>query len=63
VRFLFRLFLEGDDRSAPMGMKAFATSLNANCHRTRAGGTRGPRPVYALLARADYAGRMGTSTV
>jgi hypothetical protein len=42
--------------------RSIATCLNANGHRTRRGATRGPRPVYALLARADYAGRMGTST-
>jgi site-specific DNA recombinase len=39
VRLIFRLFLEGDQGSGPLGVKAIATCLNAKGHRTRGGAT------------------------
>jgi site-specific DNA recombinase len=58
VRLIFRLFLEGDNGSGPMGVKAIAVWLNAHGHRTRAGATWGLGPIHALLGHPVYAGRM-----
>ena len=58
VRLIFRLFLEGDGRSGPMGVKAIAVWLNTHGFRTRGGATWGLGPVHALLTHPVYAGRM-----
>jgi site-specific DNA recombinase len=58
VRLIFRLFLEGDGRSGPMGVKAIAVWLNTHGYRTRGGATWGLGPVHTLLAHPVYAGRM-----
>ncbi len=39
VRLMFRLFLEGDQGSGPMGIKAIAVWLNTHGYRTRGGAT------------------------
>jgi DNA invertase Pin-like site-specific DNA recombinase len=51
VRLMFRLFLEGDAGSGPMGVKAITVWLNAQGYRTRGGGDLGNRP----RARPAYA--------
>jgi DNA invertase Pin-like site-specific DNA recombinase len=58
VRLIFRLFLEGDGRSGPMGVKAIAVWLNTHGFRTRGGATWGFGSLHALLTHSVYAGRM-----
>ena len=58
VRLMFRLFLEGDGGSGPLGVKAIAAWLNDRGYRTRGGATWGVGPVHALLTHPVYAGRM-----
>ena len=58
VRLIFRLFLEGDNGSGPMGVKAIAVWLNTHGYPTRAGATWGLGPIHALLTHPVYAGRM-----
>jgi site-specific DNA recombinase len=58
VRLVFRLFLEGDNGSGPMGVKAIAVWLNARGYRTRTGATWGIGPIHTLLSHPVYAGRM-----
>jgi site-specific DNA recombinase len=58
VWLIFRLFLEGDSGSGPMGVKAIAVWLNAHGYRTRAGATWGLGPIHGLLTHPVYAGRM-----
>ena len=57
VRLIFRLFVEGDKRSGPMGVKASTSWLNAHGHRTRTGGFWGVGRVHALLTNPVYAGK------
>ena len=51
VRLIFRLFLEGDGRSGPMGVKAIAVWLNTHgyphARRRHLGPGPGPRPADA----------------
>jgi DNA invertase Pin-like site-specific DNA recombinase len=58
VRLIFRLFLEGDSGSGPMGIKAIAVWLNAHGYRTRGGANWGIGPIHSLLRHSVYAGRM-----
>jgi site-specific DNA recombinase len=58
VRLMFRLFLEGDGGSGPMGVKAIAVWLNERGYRTRGGATWGLGPVHAILSHPVYGGRM-----
>ena len=58
VRLMFRLFLEGDQGSGPMGVKNIAIWLNKRGHRTRAGATWCIGPLHALLTRPVYGGHM-----
>jgi DNA invertase Pin-like site-specific DNA recombinase len=58
VRLIFRLFLEGDNGSGPMGVKAIAVWLNTHGYRTRTGATWGFGPIHALLTHPVYSGRM-----
>jgi hypothetical protein len=53
VRLIFRLFLEGDGRSGPMGVKAIAVWLNTHGFRTRGGATWGFGSLHALLNRFE----------
>ena len=57
VRLMFRLFLEGDDASGPMGIKTMTAWLNAHGHRTRSGGCWGVGQVHHILTNPVYAGR------
>ncbi|MFZ1103368.1 MAG: recombinase family protein, partial [Hyphomicrobiaceae bacterium] len=58
VRLIFRLFLEGDNQSGPMGVKAIAVWLNTHGYRTRGGTTWGFGSLHTLLTHPVYAGRM-----
>ncbi len=57
VRQIFKLALQGDGASGPMGIKAIATWLNAKSITTRDGGRWGCSSVHDLLTRSTYAGR------
>lgn len=57
VRLAFRLALEGDGTSGPMGVKAIASHLNAHRIFTRDGGRWGIGTVHRLLTRPTYIGR------
>ena len=58
VQLLFRLFVQGDQGSGPMGIKSIVTWLNERGHRTRVGATWGIGPVHAMLTHPVYGGRM-----
>ncbi len=58
VRLMFRLFLEGNAGSGPMGVKAIAVWLNEHGYRTRSGSTWAIGPLHALLTHPVYSGRM-----
>jgi site-specific DNA recombinase len=58
IKLIFRLFLEGDGRSGPMGIRAIVTWLNSRGHRTRAGARWGVGPLHKLITNPVYAGRM-----
>ena len=58
VQLLYRLFLEGDNASGPMGIKRLVIWLNQRGYRTRGGSAWGVGPVHAMLTNPVYAGRM-----
>lgn len=58
VRLIFRLFVEGDSGSGPLGVKGITCWLNEHGHRTRNGGLWGLSRVHALLTNPVYAGRL-----
>src|SRR5437899_1346116 len=57
VRLIFRLTLEGDGISGPMGAKSITKHLNASGIRTRDGGRWGIDAVHKVLTRTTYVGR------
>lgn len=57
VRLAFRLALEGDGTSGPMGVKSIAKHLNARRVFTRDGGRWGIGQVHRILTRPTYIGR------
>ena len=57
VRLIYRLALEGDGTSGPMGVKTIATHLNARRIFTRDGGRWGIGQVHRILTRTTYIGR------
>ncbi len=58
VRLMFRLFLEGDNGSGPMGIKTVVSWLNARGYRTRGGASWGVGQMHALLTNPVYSGRL-----
>lgn len=56
VRLVFRLFMVGDQRSGPKGIKAIAIWLNTNGYRTRSGARWGVGPLHSMLTNTVYAG-------
>jgi hypothetical protein len=54
---IFRLALEGDDISGPMGVKAIVTYLNERRIFTRDGARWGIGQLYSVLTRTTYVGR------
>src|SRR5271155_5418919 len=54
VRLIYRLALEGDGTSGPMGVKAITTYLNLQRIFTRDGGRWGIGKVHRILTRATY---------
>jgi site-specific DNA recombinase len=58
VRLIFKLYLEGDSDSGPMGIKAIAVWLNGRGYRTRGGACWGIGPLHKLLCNTVYVGCM-----
>ena len=56
VRLIYRLFLEGDGVSGPMGVKAITCHLNERHIFTRDGGRWGLAQIHAVLTRTTYIG-------
>jgi site-specific DNA recombinase len=57
VRLIYRLALEGDGASGPMGVKNIVTWLNGRRIITRDGGRWGIGQVHLILTRTTYIGR------
>jgi hypothetical protein len=57
VRLIYRLALEGDGASGPVGVKNIASYLNARRIFTRDGGRWGIGQVHRILTRPTYIGR------
>src|SRR5215468_3572002 len=55
VRLIFRMYLEGDGKSGPLGVKEVTKWLNRQGHRTRRGATFGVGPVHGILTNKCYA--------
>ncbi|MGE3743532.1 MAG: recombinase family protein, partial [Geminicoccaceae bacterium] len=55
VRLIFRLYLEGDGTSGPLGVKETTTWLNGHGYRTRVGAHFGVGPLHRILKNACYA--------
>ena len=58
VRFIFRLFLDGENGSGPMGVKGVVNWLNERGYRTRSGASWGVSQIHSLLTHPVYAGRL-----
>ena len=56
IRLIYRLALEGDGTSGPMGVKTIAVYLNARRILTRDGGRWGVGQVHRILTRRTYIG-------
>ena len=57
VRLIYRLALEGDGTSGPLGVKAITNYLNARHIFTRDGGRWGIGQLHSVLTRTAYIGR------
>ena len=55
VRLIYQLYLEGDGRIGPLGIKELTKWLNKNGHRTRRGSTFGVGPLHKILTNSAYA--------
>jgi len=55
LRLIFRLYVEGDGRSGPLGVKETTKWLNEHGYRTRRGATFGVGPVHRILRSSYYA--------
>ncbi|MBA4174476.1 MAG: recombinase family protein, partial [Hyphomicrobium sp.] len=56
VRLIFRLLMEGDGNSGPMGIKAAVCWLNERGYRTRGGARWGIGPLHNLVTNTVYKG-------
>ena len=57
VRRIFALYLDGDGRSGPMGIKAIVNSLNAQGFRTQTGAQLSCKFIHEVLTRTAYIGK------
>src|SRR5690606_37308750 len=57
VRMIYRLFLEGDGNTGPLGVKAITCYLNDRRLFTRDGGRWGLVQIHAILTRTTYIGQ------
>jgi site-specific DNA recombinase len=55
VRDIFKLYLEGDGTTGPLGVKETTKWLNSHGRRTRRGSHFGVGPVHKILTNACYA--------
>lgn len=55
VRLIYRLYLEGDGTTGPLGVKETTKWLNSHGYRTHRGATFGVGPVHKILTDASYA--------
>lgn len=55
VRLIYKLYLEGDGATGPLGVKETTKWLNSHGYRTRRGSTFGVGPVHKILTNACYA--------
>ncbi|MCW5688238.1 MAG: recombinase family protein [Pseudolabrys sp.] len=55
VRLIYRLYLEGDGTTGPLGVKEVTKWLNSHGYRTRRGATFGVGPMHRILTDASYA--------
>lgn len=56
MRLIYRLFLEGDGNTGPLGVKAITCNLNERRFFTRDGGRWGLAQIHAILTRTTYIG-------
>ena len=56
VRLIYRLIVEGDGQSGPLGVKSVCNWLNERGHLTRMGCRWGIGPLHDILTRPLYAG-------
>ncbi len=56
VRLIFKLFLEGDGESGPLGVKKIASWLNTRGYKTPRGGAYYLGRVHAMLTNETYTG-------
>ena len=56
VRLIYRLFLEGDGNTGPLGVKAITCHLNERRIFTRDGGRWGLAQIHTILTRTTYIG-------
>lgn len=57
VRLVFKLYLEGDGKTGPLGIKSTVEYLNGRGHRLRNGGKFNVKFVDEILRRSAYVGR------
>ena len=55
VKLIFRLYLDGDGSTGPLGVKETTKWLNSHGYRTRRGSTFGVGPVHKILTNTCYA--------
>jgi site-specific DNA recombinase len=55
VRLIFRVYLEGEGTTGPLGVKETTAWLNANGYRTRGGALYGVGTVHRILSNECYA--------
>jgi len=55
VNLIFKLYIEGDGSSGPLGIKDTCKWLNSRGYRTRKGASFGVGPVHSILKNACYA--------
>ncbi len=55
VRLIFKLYVSGDGKSGPLGIKDTCKWLNSHGYRTRLGAAFGVGPTHVILTNAGYA--------
>ena len=63
VELIFRLCIEGSERSGPMGVKSIVEHLNTRGYRTRKGNLWHVGPLHGLLTNPAYRGEYVYNTV
>lgn len=54
VRLIYKLYLDGDGTTGPLGVKETTKWLNSHGYRTRRGATFGVGPVHKILTNSCY---------